>query len=1073
MRRFFLTRTFRLIAVCLLCASFACAEATWAQEAAPKHVKIVSPDGIAVRIRMQPKPTADILDMALDGAIFEVLGEIDDYVEINLPEAKITGFVLKKNTVPWAPPRARSMSPVVIVLIVLVVLAVIGALGTVLWTRAKRTQDVADLAASIPASIKRAEELFRSGEYPAALAEFKSYLNLQGGEVRNPDVYRRLTVCYQKTEQHLEAAKAWEKMRTLGGLKGVDDYTLGVEVMMDLGREEQAAQIYEQLLGSEIDEERLLDIHRKLFETYRRLRQLENFTRHAVWLLEATAGDEAILDDTASFLIGQGQTDLAVASNCKVLISAICKDFVEDDIKTPAAGRVYLKCCEFDRTDLKLHKLLADVYEQSGDYKRAVSELIILNQLDKSKADEYMDQAARIYVESARVQEAIGEGNPVIIKKIAQTYLARSEVNPDAVAIYEKVLEYQPRAVGINKMLSTVYLTRGDLPKYMDKLRLLHEIDGQNQDYLTPLAKCIIDNDLIDESIREGNRELNSKILKQLIKSGASDDRAVALFEKLVKYEPQNVLIRSALVRAYEVREDFAKTVEHMAALSELKTDDEELVHKTATLAVEHNALGAVADTGSQRLLEITATKVMEKGVRTPESRDVLEKALLAKPSLPGVKSFLQTFKGVATRVPSTTSGIKFASGVRKSRRVTPERVTPPPQETPPGPQVKEKTPVPPPRTQKPQPPPAKEKTPVPPPPQQPAKPSPFKPAAKAPVAPPPPSTRGDAQEVQVVDFSEAGPYEERGTVTTFVSGFAKRGALHYQREELYLPAAGGFAYKDMELVATDGWGKFQVALEVNTGRTVLMRIFSEKIMDPTYLREFVREAAQLGHNIIHDAILPLEEAVTGPSGTQALVHPTLLRPMNQVFSSGRRPDIDKVPLLASKILDGLGFAHNYQGLDGKLRRTYHLHLHPSQVLVNGDFTEIRIAGLGYSQIFRNLTRAVKPRFSEPGMLPESMPPEFFLARGARVQEKWSDIYSLGILLHYMFSGEYPFEGPAFEDYKFQHNKIYPAPVRLVNPDAPEWIEPVILKCLAKEPEKRWDSIAEIQAEFRRRLKKK
>ena len=58
-------------------------------------------------------------------------------------------------------------------------------------------------------------------------------------------------------------------------------------------------------------------------------------------------------------------------------------------------------------------------------------------------------------------------------------------------------------------MMSTVYLTRGELQKYMAKLRLLHELDGANHDYLTDLARCVIDNDLIEKTLKEGNQELN------------------------------------------------------------------------------------------------------------------------------------------------------------------------------------------------------------------------------------------------------------------------------------------------------------------------------------------------------------------------------------------------------------------------------------------------------------------------------------------------------------------------------------------------------------------------------------
>ncbi len=60
---------------------------------------------------------------------------------------------------------------------------------------------------------------------------------MHGGDIRNPDVYRRLAVCYQRTDEIQEAVRNWEKMREIAGLKRAEDYMLGVDLMSAFGRE--------------------------------------------------------------------------------------------------------------------------------------------------------------------------------------------------------------------------------------------------------------------------------------------------------------------------------------------------------------------------------------------------------------------------------------------------------------------------------------------------------------------------------------------------------------------------------------------------------------------------------------------------------------------------------------------------------------------------------------------------------------------------------------------------------------------------------------------------------------------
>ena len=263
-----------------------------------------------------------------------------------------------------------------------------------------------------------------------------------------------------------------------------------------------------------------------------------------------------------------------------------------------------------------------------------------------------MAQAARIYVENSKVHEALAEGNPIVVKKIAQIYLARSEVNPDAVAVYEKVLEFQPKAVGINKMLSTVYLTKGDLEAYMERLRVLHEIDGRNHDYLSDLARCIVDNDLVEETIREGNRDLNSRILRQLIRQGSSDDQSVALFEKLSRIEPNNSPLRGALVHAYGRRGEYEKQMNHMLALILLKPEDKELLQKATDLAVKQNLLNRIAESGGNKILHLTALKLVKNKVDNPEARDILDKAARLNPGDSVIGNYLKDLKPVRSQAP-------------------------------------------------------------------------------------------------------------------------------------------------------------------------------------------------------------------------------------------------------------------------------------------------------------------------------------------------------------------------------------------------------------------------------------
>ena len=75
-----------------------------------------------------------------------------------------------------------------------------------------------------------------------------------------------------------------------------------------------------------------------------------------------------------------------------------------------------------------------------------------------------------------------------------------------------------------------------------------------------------------------------------------------------------------------------------------------------------------------------------------------------------------------------------------------------------------------------------------------------------------------------------------------------------------------------------------------------------------------------------------------------------------------------------------------------------------------------------------------------------------------------SDIYSLGAVAYFLLTGQPPFDNAKTMRVLFAHANEPPAPPRNLNSDIPEDVQQVVLRCLAKQPEDRYQDAGELMA---------
>jgi eukaryotic-like serine/threonine-protein kinase len=267
--------------------------------------------------------------------------------------------------------------------------------------------------------------------------------------------------------------------------------------------------------------------------------------------------------------------------------------------------------------------------------------------------------------------------------------------------------------------------------------------------------------------------------------------------------------------------------------------------------------------------------------------------------------------------------------------------------------------------------------------------------------------------------------------------------------------------YRVMEEIGGGGMGVVYKAEDTKLGRIVALKFLPDHYAaDASALERFHREA-RAASALNHPNICTIYD-IEDYEGEQFIAMEYIEGRTVAELISARPLEVETIVKLGIQISEGLAAAH--------AKGIVHRDIKPGNIIVTASGL-VKILDFGLAKLLQldnrsiptvTLTQTRAVSGTVPYMSPEQL-------RGRDVDLR-SDIFALGAVLYEMATGRRPFTSEVLAELIDQILNSPPPAPRQLNGKLPEKLEEIILKCLEKDPEDRYQGAKEISVDMRRMI---
>jgi serine/threonine-protein kinase len=248
--------------------------------------------------------------------------------------------------------------------------------------------------------------------------------------------------------------------------------------------------------------------------------------------------------------------------------------------------------------------------------------------------------------------------------------------------------------------------------------------------------------------------------------------------------------------------------------------------------------------------------------------------------------------------------------------------------------------------------------------------------------------------------------------------------------------------YQLEERVGSGGMAVVYRARDLELERLVAIKVLREDYSSDEAFRERFRQEARAAANLSHPNIVTVHDFGLHAGRLFIVMEHVPGTDLKTTLQHKRGFSVEETLNLMVQACAGVGYAHR-AGL-------VHCDIKPQNMLITPD-RRLKVVDFGIARALASIQPDEKEEIVWGS-------PQYFSPEQAAGEppSPASDVYSLGIVMYEMLTGQLPFTAPSSAELARRHRQEMPKAPREINPAIPPTLEQILLKVLAKEPAARY-----------------